>query len=165
MKITYFLDKKIAAKAFLSYHKTDKRVKIIIETVLLGALIGMFLHSFIVSKDRMQLFLLFASLVVLFMVYYAPFLSAKSLGEKFKSGLEFNLELTQNSIKIKPQTAEEKELSFEEISKAVENRQFFFIVTNDRFYPIPKEQMKQDEILLFSESLKKGLEVKFKYNK
>ena len=155
MSFNYILNKKNTVKASLQMHFYENRVKIIWGVVLTAVIFAFALILGIKSGERLLFLLSAFCFVRVISLFYLPYSNAKISAQAFSEDKEFNFELMENGVAITPRDSERKEILFDEKIKAFETKDFFIIISKERFFPIPKEFMEKEAISQLSDVFSK----------
>ncbi len=137
----------------------------IIYTAVLVILAVIFAVTAIKTGDDSQWILFAVCLVALSALYYMPYSNARISAASFDRGMDFEFELYDEGVYITPECRGKKEIAYTNISKAIELYDYFIIVTDNRFFPIPKSFMEEEQIKELAMVLENRLGKKFKYQR
>lgn len=157
----YDLNKKTAANAIIKRYFSEHIVKCSIQAAILLVLGVLFAVTAIAQGDGMSRFLCIVCVVAIAMVFYMPVSQAKMQAARFENGVDFELSLFENGICI-TRGENQTQMPFEEISKALELEDFFYIESKKRFFPVPKSSFEQAQITQISQTLSNNLSERVK---
>lgn len=157
----YTLDKNTAYDAIVKRYFCEHLIKVVVEAVMLVSLSAILLVSVIISADVMSTLLLFVSIIALVSVFFSPMSQAKMSAAVFENGVEFELSLFENGICI-DRLEQKTEMNFESISALLELDDYFYITTQNRFFPVPKKNFSEEQIEKIRSVAKKKLQNRYK---
>ena len=165
MEFRYTLTRKTCARAVYKRYFYENRIKVLVYTIILSVLSVAFLVYGIISGEKLNWLLFLASIVTLITVYYLPVSNARMIASAFERSQDFDFELKETGIVITPDGRNPKDISFEDISRVLELKEFYMISTGSRGYPIPKKWVSQEHQEMLTNAFSKNLNEKYVYQK
>ena len=157
----YHLDSKTVSTAFIKKYFTEHLVKTLIQAALFFLMGAYFTANFILTGDKMSIFLFCVCFAFVLVVFLNPILTAKSESKVFGRGVCFTFNLYKEGIII-CRGEKQTELSFESISKALDTDDFLYIESNNRFFPIPKNVFGDLEVSVITKRFFENLDERYK---
>lgn len=137
LNLDYTLSKDTAHKGLCQWYFLKNRVKNIIYCVILGSLFVNFLLSIIFLKQRDSVFLLFASVFAICMLFAVPPFQLKSYAAAYGEGEDFVLSVFEDKLEV-VSSKTSAEIEFSKITAVFNCKSFICIETYGKLFPIPK---------------------------
>jgi len=155
MNFNYILNKKNTVKATLEANLYIQKSKNILTLIVNLVTFALALIMGIKTGEKLLFLLCVLCILRVATLFYIPYSNAKISAAAFENDKEFSFELIEGGAAIKAKEGERKEILFKNADKAFETKGFFIIATKERFYPIPKEFMENEQISELSEAFSK----------
>ena len=155
MNFNYILNKNNTTKATVQTYFYQNKSKIILNSILCAVFFAAALVMGIKTKERLMFLICIVCAIRVISIFYTPYSNAKISAGAFYDNREFSFELIENGVAITPKDSERKKILFGEKVKAFETKDFFIVLSNSRFFPIPKEFMDNEQISALSEVISK----------
>ena len=164
----YNLDRQTAQDAMIKRYFTHKRVKVIVQTLLLLALSVLsiisifFIQHEYAQYDYVSVLMLVACAIGLFSVYYFPVSSAKQSGARFDHRVYYTFELFEVYAAVTANGHSRSLLPYRDIYIVTENKDYYYIEIDKRLFPITKADISPEKQATISKILAEKLGKKYK---
>lgn len=159
---SYRLNKKIAFNAIIKRYFCEHLVKCLIQAAILFALAIYLIFDIVYFNNGMSKFLLVACVLAIGMIFVGPVSQAKMSAARFEDGVDFTFSLFENALVVSRGEVK-TEMIFSEIAKALELKDFLYIESNNRFFPIPKSDFENSQLEKIKAVFEKNLEKRYKF--
>lgn len=151
----YSLDAKKVKGASVNRYFIKNKTKLIIQISLFSVLFLLFLYSAIFENEKTAIFLSVVCAICIFTILNLPFTEARMSAINFNEQKKYKLAVFSEKIVVSSSDSE-KEIETENL-KALETEKFYLLETQGRLFPIPKEDLGENEKKAFSQFLKENL--------
>ena len=164
----YNLDRQTAQDAMIKRYFTHKRVKVILQTLLLSvfailSVISIFFMQYEYAQyDYLSVLVLVACAVGLFSVYYFPISSAKQSGARFDHRVYYTFELFDAYAAVTANGHSRSLLPYRDIYIVTENKDYYYIEIDKRLFPITKAEISPEKQAVISKTFSEKLGKKYK---